>query len=500
MGSGRFLVGALIAAAVSTPSAAQCPDGTPPPCEREARPAPRSSVAVLYFDAPPGDTSLAYLADGLTESVIYRLSQAGLAVASRYQVRRFRNRATGDPATLGRILGVANLLAGTVRAVGPDLQVSIEMIRASSAVRLWGQQFERPEQDLLRIESDIAAAVADSIVRRLQPAQRRALVASPSTSPAAYDHYLRGRYYLAQRTEPTIRRAIQELEEASQLDSRSARLKAEVGVAYTIYFGLGGSSIPGVPPDAILARAFAAADTALRLDSLNATAWHARAAALHARLEGDPARDMTSAARAAERSLSLDSLDPEAWHTFGSVLMDAAADSGAATAFRRALTLDPRRAITLERFARLSLFRHQFAEALRLLDSALAVEPGFNVPAIQYRRALALVRLGRVDSAEAALARGADFFADARLLVLIAGNDSAAARLGVEHLRQPSWPAVEVLAALGEHDRALTMLEAIAQPTLSFLNLLRLPEMDPIRSDPRFQRLYAASLPLVPVQ
>jgi TolB-like protein len=496
----RLLHGALLVAVFSRPLGAQCPDGSPLPCGHYARPLPRSTIAVLYLETRQGDTALAYLADGLTESLIDRLSQAGLSVASRYQVRRYRNQPTADPATLGRDLGVSNLLTGTVRGIGSHLQVSIEMIGAASAARLWGQQFEGSVQDLLRIERDIATTVADSIVRRLQPAQRRALASSPSTNPAAYELYLRGRYDLAQSTGPTIRRALEELEEASRLDPRSARLKAEVGVAYAHLFARMGATLPGVSPDSMLGRAFAAADAALRLDSASGAAWHARAAALWVRLEYDPGRDMTPAARAAERSIALDSLNPEAWHTYGLILMDVGEDDAAAAAFRRCLALEPSSATSLERLARLSLYRHQFADALRLLDSATVVEPGFDQPAIQYRRALALIRLGHADSARAALARGADVFAEAPLLILVAEGDSVAARTGVGRLRQPSWPAVEVLAALGERDSAVTMLQAMVQPTIGYSRLLRLPEMDPLRSDPRFQRLYSATLPLVPVR
>src|SRR5262245_16966516 len=92
----------LLAAA---PLAAQCPDGSPPPCAG-ARPAP-ASVAVLYFDNLSRDTADLYLADGLTEELISRLNQVErLQVKSRTAVQRFRGRPLGDPAVLGRTLRV----------------------------------------------------------------------------------------------------------------------------------------------------------------------------------------------------------------------------------------------------------------------------------------------------------------------------------------------------------------------------------------------------------
>jgi len=476
-------------AAATSPAAAQCPDGSAPPCTRE-RKAPQPSVAILYFETPQGDTTLAYLADGLTESLIDQLSQAGVSVASRYQVRRYAHQATTDPASLGRALNVSTLVTGTLRGLGASLRVSIEMISAASGARLWGQQFERTSDDLLHLQVAIASAVADSIAGRLQPAQRKALGTAPTTLPAAYDHYLRGRYYLARRTGPAVGRAVQELAEASRLDPRSARLRAELGVAYSVYAAFGRSQ------DSLLQLAAAAADAALRLDSLSATAWLVRASTFYLSQTAERSRDLSRAAGAAQRSLSLDSLDPEAWHVYGEILMDAGADDAADSAYRRALALDPGRAVTLERLARLDQYRHRFEEALLLLDSALAVEPGFNEYGVQYRRFHVLLRLGRLADARQALEYAGVFATWLRPFVLLAANDSAAALAAADSIPEPSMPAVVAIAALGQTDRAMTMLEAVASPTLSTYKYLRLPEMDPLRGDPRFQRLVAASQPV----
>ena len=113
------LVVQLCVAASYTGLHAQCPDGSPPPC-RPARTdpgrkpgVPTNSVAVLYLDAR--DSADAYLAEGLTEAVIVRLGQIErLVVKSRNAVRRFRGRAAAD-AGLGRALGVAHLVSGSVR-------------------------------------------------------------------------------------------------------------------------------------------------------------------------------------------------------------------------------------------------------------------------------------------------------------------------------------------------------------------------------------------------
>ncbi|MGH2668314.1 MAG: hypothetical protein ACRDH5_04195, partial [bacterium] len=109
----------------------------------------RNSVAVLYFDNLSRDTADAYLADGLTEEIIARLGQVErLRVKSRTAVQHYRGRSVGGPATLGRALGVPYLVNGTVRRAGPRLRVSVELVRAATGDRVWGDQYDRTQADL----------------------------------------------------------------------------------------------------------------------------------------------------------------------------------------------------------------------------------------------------------------------------------------------------------------------------------------------------------------
>src|SRR5438034_6320520 len=160
------------------PSTAQCPDGSPPPC-RAARTdpgrqsgVPTNSVAVLYFDNLSRDTADAYLAEGLTEELIAQLGRVErLVVKSRNAVRRYRSDDL-DPAQLGRVLGVAYLVSGSVRRSGTRLRVTVELVRATTGVRLWGEQYDRAQADLLDLQEGIARAVAGVIAGLLLPAER----------------------------------------------------------------------------------------------------------------------------------------------------------------------------------------------------------------------------------------------------------------------------------------------------------------------------------------
>ena len=168
-------------------SALQCPDGSPPPCRvarADAGPkpgVPPNSVAVLYFDNLSRDTADAYMADGLTEELIGRLGQVErLTVKSRFAVRRFRGTTTEDPATVGRALGVAHLVTGSIRRSGNRVRVTVELMRVAGGDREWGEQYDRTEADLLVIQEEIARRVATAVAGRLLPTERARLAVRPT--------------------------------------------------------------------------------------------------------------------------------------------------------------------------------------------------------------------------------------------------------------------------------------------------------------------------------
>jgi TolB-like protein len=300
---------------------AQCPDGSPPPCRSPTRPtAPApNSVAVLYFDNLSRDSADAYLAEGLTEELIAQLGRVErLVVKSRNAVRRYRG-ADLDPAQLGRALGIANLVSGSVRRSGNRLRVTVELVRATTGVRLWGEQYDRAQADLLDLQEGIARAVAGVIAGRLLPAERASLAARPTRSAEAYDYFVKGNYYLAQRTARSTNRAVDQYSAALRLDPGFTRALARIAYAHaqTLYWG---SFAEDVPADSVLARGLAAADGALHQDSTSSDAWMARAFLLSYR---DP-RVPEQARDAIKRAVALDPRNAEAHHQYGTFLTTTA--------------------------------------------------------------------------------------------------------------------------------------------------------------------------------
>src|SRR3989442_1033893 len=355
-------------------------------------PAP-GSVAVLYFDNPSRDTADAYLADGLTEAVIGRLGQVSrLRVKSRAAVRHYRGVAAEDPAALGRALGVGDFVTGRVQHAATRLQVDVELVRAETGERLWGNIYKRADTDLLVIEEEVARAVATAITGRLVPAERTALARRPTDDPAAYDHFLHGNFYLAQRTPRAVVRAIEEYQAAARSDPAFTAALGRSALGYALLLDWGWS-YAGESPEQVLARGFAAADAALRQDSATADAWMARGFLLSFRSP----RTFDGVLEALARAIALDSTSAEAYHQYGMMLLWLGDDSGAAAMYRRALAREPERPITLFNLARVEMRRGQYAAARRWLDSALVLEPGAD-----YAYALrGLAHLRRGETAEA---------------------------------------------------------------------------------------------------
>ena len=501
----------LMLALVAAPARlrAQCPDGTPQPCERAAPGAPRG-VAVLEFLNESRDTADAYLADGFTDEITSRLGQIGrLVVASRTAVRRLPHAEQLTPEALGRQLHVAYLVSGGVRRGVGRVRISVELLRASTGVTVWSSQYDRADGDVLAIEQDLATAVAGAIAGRLLPAERALLAERPTRSSAAYDHFLRGNYYLAQRTSGGTRRAIAEYQAATAEDSGFVRARARAAYAYGLYLDWGWP-YPGLTDDSLVARGMREADLVLQQDSLLSDGWMARAYLLSHRDQ----RSLAAAEAAFQRAIALDPGNAEAYHQYAWILMISGRDTAAEATYRRALAADPARAITLDELSLIYLVERRYAESLAWQDSALAVDPGafWVLNDRAHTRMLLGDRVGARADAEQARRLGPPgftYWGEAVLSILAArGGDTAQAgaiaRRLADSIEDPRRPTVQearwigaALASAGEKEAALAFLERVPPERrgAELWFFLQFPELDPLRGEPRFRQVLASSRP-----
>jgi len=469
---------------------------------RPATPTPQR-VAVLYFDYLSPDTADLYLADGLTEEITSRLGEVGrLQVKSRSAVRRFRGASLTDLAAIGQALGVGYLVEGSVQPAADRVRASIRLIDARTGFRVWGSHYDRAKRDLLSLQEDIAREVAIQIAGQLLPTERVALEARPTQDPQAYDHFLRGNYFLAQRTSRAVARAIEEYETAARLDPGFTGALARAAYSYALYVEWGWPS-PGVPADTLLARGLAAVERALARDSSVADAWMARSLLL------EQLAQVAGAREAARRATTLDPENAEAWHQYGWALLLEGDEPAAVAAFDRALAIDPKRAITVFHLAAVDFYARRYSEATRWMDSALVVDPTF---AYGYAfRALVRLHLGNVpgalaDAQTAIRIGGTDrVYGEAALVVVQARlGDTVAARAGAARLAtalsaqrvgiEAGWFTATALVAVGDHDRAVEVLERVRPRGPHLWHDLQWIGLDPLRTNPRFQRIMATSL------
>ena len=500
----RWALPLLLVALAIRPAHAQCPDGTLPPCAGQlvARAPSPASVAVLLFDNLSRDTNDLYLADGLTEEITTRLGQIErLQVKSRTAVRRFRGNMASDPSAIGRALGVTYLVNGSVRRAGPALRVAVELTRAATGVRMWGEVFDRADTNLLAVEDDIARAVAVTIAGRLLPQERAPLGARPTRNREAYDRFLRGNYYLVQRTPGAVRRAIEEFEAATRLDPLFAAARARTAFGYQI-FGNWGWDFPGLPRDSVSARGQAAADGALRADSTSSDAWMVRGLLLY----NQGVRFLDRVVAAFRRATAFSPRNAEVHHQLGNVLASYGDDHGARASYQHALAIDPERPVTLTALSFVSLHQRAYAEARRWLDSALAIDPDFtHAYAIRGGVLLALgdIASARLDARAATRGPQAEQFGAAVLaLVEASAGDTATAAPLVRGLAATPRRNIEVdtrLAAaqlrLGSREAAFETLESHWREDPLLRYFLQFAVLDELRDDPRFQRLLAESHP-----
>jgi TolB-like protein/Tfp pilus assembly protein PilF len=155
-----------------------------------------ASVAVLPFVNATGDSAIDYLSDGISESLINKLSGlSGLRVISRTSAFAFRDKKM-DPMEIGRKLGVDALILGSLTQRGTSLAITAELVKVADASQVWGEKYNRRSDDVLQVESDIAATIARTLRRQLSGEEKAMLARNATSDPEAYRLYLKGRGFL----------------------------------------------------------------------------------------------------------------------------------------------------------------------------------------------------------------------------------------------------------------------------------------------------------------
>ena len=200
---------------------------------------PEKSVAVLPLENLSHDPDNAYIADGIQEEILTRLSKiADLKVISRTSTRRFKS-APENLLEIAKQLGVANILEGSVQRSADQVRVNVQLIKAATDTHLWADTFDRKLTDVFAVESEVAKAIAEVLQAKLTGGEQRALAVKPTSNPEAYDAYLRGLAFEARTSSPDdLDKAVGFYERAVQLDPAFALAWARLSRANAhVYFG-----------------------------------------------------------------------------------------------------------------------------------------------------------------------------------------------------------------------------------------------------------------------
>ena len=327
------------------------------------------SIAVLPFENLSGDKENAYLAEGIQDEILTRLSKIGhLRVISRGSTQHYKNK----PENLREIakqLGVAHFLEGSVQKSAGTVRVNVQLIKAVSNSPVWADTVDRSLTDIFSLESEVAMTVADQLRAKLTGEEAQSIAAKPTENPEAYDAYLRGLAFTLKSGgfEPAnVIPAQQYLKEAVRIDPKFAlgwSLLSSVDSA-----GYVTATLPRTV--ALRDEARIAAETAFRLQPNLGEAVSAKAFYHYVFL-----KDYDTAVRYFEQAARLlpnDSQIPEALAFVG---RRRGRWEQSEAYFNRAERLDPRNVRIIGQHALLYKILRRFPDALRKYEDVLNITP-----------------------------------------------------------------------------------------------------------------------------
>jgi serine/threonine-protein kinase len=447
------------------------------------------SLAVLPLQNLSGDPQKDYYADGMTDLLIADLSQisAFSRVISRTTMMQYKGTRKALP-QIARELGVDAVIEGSVLSSGDRVRITAQLIQGTTDKHLWAKSYERDARDALKLQGDVAGAIADEIRIAVTPQERARLTSAPPVIPAAYEAYLKGRFYSHRGTEHDWQQARQYFEQAAQIDPNYASAYAGLADYYW--------STDALPPRVAMPKAKQYALKALELDPNLA---EARTSLGAVRFFADWI--WPEAERDFKRALELNPGDAEAHRIYSAYLSAMGRAEEALAESRRAQELDPLDISTQTTVGWTFYYARRYDQAVEQCDKILGLEPdsvgahdclGLSYLAKKmYEKAIAECQRA-VDLSGNDLNRAVDL---ARAHAL-AGN-KAAARQALNELRErasrsyvPPSLFAQAHLSLGEKRQGLAWLERAYAERDGYLAQLKVePAYDSVRSEPAFQDL-----------
>jgi len=457
-------------------------------------------LAVLPFQNLSDDAQQEYFADGMTEEMITQLgglTPQRLGVIARTSAMQYKG-SHKDAAQIARELSVNYLLEGSVRRQGQRIRVTAQLIQASDQTHVWADSYDSDVSDILRLQSEVARAIASQIRLRLTRQAERRLSNAPRVNVQAHEAYLQGQQAWNLRSKEGSRRGIEEFQRAVEIDPNYGAAYAGLARAYAlspVYGFL--SELEAMP------KARDAAARAIALDDSLAQS-HSMMGFVKAHYE----YDWPAAEREFQRALELNPSDPYA-HLFysNSYLSPFGRHDEAIAEMKKAIEFDPFSSRVQSFLGRTYIWARRYDDSLAHLQRTTQMFPSF---AIDHQR-LAHLYTYREEFEKA--------IAEETRTRILAGEDPRSVVKLEDALRKAfasrgprgywekllelsqrsdnppeAYTARDGLAILyvrlGEKEKALQALEqAYKERQLHMTEIGIEPAFDALRSEPRFQDL-----------
>src|ERR1700687_2003243 len=449
------------------------------------------SLAVLPLDNLSADASQNYFADGMTEVLITDLAQiSALRVISRTSVMAYKGARKPLP-QVARELNVDAIVEGTVLRSGDQVRITAQLIEASTDKHLWSQSYEGAVRDTLALQSRVASAIADQIRINLTPREQAALKNAKVVNQEAYESYLKGRYFWNKRTADSLKAALAYFNQAIEEDPKYAQAYSGLADTYAL---LGDWQYGVIGFKEALPKAKAAAIKALELDSSLSEAHTSLGYSLRAF-----DWDFDSAGKEFRRAIEINPGYATAHHWNAMNLGLLGRPKEALAEMRKAENLDPLSLIINADLAEFLLLTHSYDESVEQGRKIIEMDSAFAIGHKQLGDAYLLKQMDKEAVAElqkaVRLSGGSRIcIADLARAYVASGKMNEAAKL-LSDLKKSSNAGVTnapqiamIYASMGDNDQAMHWLERAYEERFNPSILLR-SGFDPLRSDPRFEKL-----------
>lgn len=450
------------------------------------------SLAVLPFHTLTANSdSRDYLGLGIADALITKLGSTGRVVVRPTSAVMKYASGSIDPLAAGREQNVDAILDGRIQSLPDTVRVTVQLVRVSDGASLWAQSFEENPQRVFALEDAVAERIADSMSISLSGEQKKRMTGGQTEDAAAYQLYLRGRYFWNKRTKDGLQRSITYYDQAVAEDPKYALAYAGLADSYGLLGSYGVESASQADP-----RAKAAAVKALQLDDSLAEA-HSSLGMIYFFDEWN----WPMAEREFQEAIKLNPNYSIAHTWYGLNLAGLGKFDEAIDQVKQAQALDPLSLIVDTDVGRILYLSRHYDQAIAAYRKVLDLDPNFG--RAHTRLGMAYAAKGDYPSANqefqnALRLSGPDPYLDGLLgyTQAMAGNRSGAKRLLAQLLQRshrdyvPPFSVALIYVGIGDRQAALDWLDKAYQDHSTLMVYAKTdPLLDPLRSEPRFTAL-----------